>query len=148
MIVPHKVQISWQICRLLTYETIIPHNITNGPPIKAMSSSPPGQTSIDSIQPSNVKQILDVALSDYKKKTGIELVDQPLTTDVQRCDTVDAVLTILQDQAKELQQFKDGDHRLMEQIGPLTQVLFAFAGTLGVGDVDLVLLLVVTGNTF
>lgn len=148
MIVPHKVQISWQICRLLTYETIIPHNITNGPPIKAMSSSPSGQTSIDSIQPSNVKQILDVALSDYKKKTGIELVDQPLTTDVQRCDTVDAVLTILQDQAKELQQFKDGDHRLMEQIGPLTQVLFAFAGTLGVGDVDLVLLLVVTGNTF
>jgi hypothetical protein len=60
---------------------------------------------------------------------------------VQRCDTVNDVLTILQDQAKELQQFKDGDHRLMEQIGPLTQVLFAFSGTLGVGDVDLVLLL-------
>ena len=106
-----------------------------------MSSSPPAQTSIESIQPSNVKQIFDAALSDYKKKTGNELVDQPLVTEVQHCDTVDAALTILQDQAKEFQQFRDGDHRLMEQIGPLTQVLFAFGGTLCVGDVDLVLLL-------
>jgi hypothetical protein len=104
-----------------------------------MSSSP--QTLIDSIQPSNLKQILDVALSDYKKKTGNDLLDQPLATEVQSCDTINAVLTVLQDQAKELQQFKDGDHRLMEQIDPLTQVLFAFAGTFGVGDVDLVLLL-------
>jgi hypothetical protein len=118
----------------------LPFKITNGPPtIKTMSSSL--QMSIDSIEPSNLKQILDAALSDYKKTTGNELLDQPLATEVQRCDTVNDVLTILQDQAKELQQFKDGDHRLMEQIGPLTQVLFAFSGTLGVGDVDLVLLL-------
>ena len=104
-----------------------------------MSSSP--QTSRDSNQPSIFKEILDAALIDYKKKTGNELVDQLLATEVQSCDTVDATLTILQDQAKEHQQSKDGDHRLMEQIGPLTQVLFEFAGTLGVGDVDLVLLL-------
>jgi hypothetical protein len=115
----------------------IPHNIANGPlAISTMSSSP----QIDTIQSSNLKQILDAALSDYKKNTGNELLDQPLTIEVQCCDTADAALTILQDQVKNFQQFKDGDHRLMEQIGPLTQVLFAFSGTLGVGDVNLVLL--------
>ncbi|KAH8998340.1 hypothetical protein EDB86DRAFT_835226 [Lactarius hatsudake] len=90
-----------------------------------------------STPPSNFKPILDAALSDYKKKTGKELLDHPLATELQRRDTVDAVLAILQDQAKDFQQFKDGDQRLMKSIGPLTRVLFAFSGTLGVGDVGL-----------
>ncbi|KAF8257642.1 hypothetical protein EI94DRAFT_1270084 [Lactarius quietus] len=83
---------------------------------------------------SSFKSILDEALSEYKKNTGIELLDQPLASEVQHCDTVAAVLTILQDQAKAFQQFEDGDQRLMKWIGPSVQVLFAFSGTLGMGD--------------
>ncbi|KAH9071070.1 hypothetical protein EDB83DRAFT_2313794 [Lactarius deliciosus] len=93
-----------------------------------------------STPPSNFKPIFDAALSDYKKKTGKELLDHPLATELQHRDTVDAVLAILQDQAKDFQQFKDGDQRLMKSIGPLTRVLFAFSGTLGVGDVGLAFL--------
>jgi hypothetical protein len=101
-----------------------------------MSSSP--QTST---LPSNFKPILDAALSDYKGKTGRELLDHPLATELQRCDTVDAVLAILQDQARAFQQFKDGDQGLMKCIGPLVQVLFAFPEpeALRLGDVGLVL---------
>ncbi len=98
-----------------------------------MSSSP--QTSIP---PSNFKPILDATLSEYKKKTGKELLDHPIATELQRCDTVDAVLAILQDQAGAFQQLED-DQRLMKWIGPLAQVLFAFSGTLGEGDVGQVL---------
>ena len=94
-----------------------------------------------SIQPSNFKLILDAALSDYKIKTGKELLDYPLATEVQRCDTVDSALAILQDQAKAFQQLKDGNQRLMKSVGPLAQVLFAFSRTLGVGDTGLVLLI-------
>ncbi|KAH9025556.1 hypothetical protein EDB84DRAFT_369073 [Lactarius hengduanensis] len=90
-----------------------------------------------STPPSNFKTILDAALSNYKIKTGKELLDHPLATELQRRDTVDAVLAILQDQAKEFQHLMDGDQRLMVSIGPLTRVLFAFSGTLGVGDVGL-----------
>jgi hypothetical protein len=90
---------------------------------------------------SNFKPVLDAALIEYKKKTGKELLDQPLATEVQHCDTVDATLAILQDQAKAFQQLKDGDQKFMERIGPLTQVLFAFSGTLGVGDFGLVILI-------
>lgn len=99
-----------------------------------MSSSP--QTSTP---PLNFKPILDAALSDYKSKTGKELLDHPLATELQRCDTVDSVLAILQDQAGAFQQFKDGDEGLMKWIGPLIQVLFAFSVTPGVGDVGQVL---------
>ncbi|KAI9428735.1 hypothetical protein H4582DRAFT_2160714 [Lactarius indigo] len=90
-----------------------------------------------STPPSNFKPILGAALDNYKKKTGKELLDHPLATELQRRDTVDAVLDILQDQAKEFQQIKDGDQRLMKSIDPLTRVLFAFSGTPGVGDVGL-----------
>ncbi|KAH9169310.1 hypothetical protein EDB89DRAFT_1908729 [Lactarius sanguifluus] len=103
-----------------------------------MSSSPQMST-----PHSNFKPTLDAALGDYKKKTGKELLDHPLATELQRRDTVDAVLAVLQDQAKDFQQFKDGDQRLMKLIGPLTRVLFAFSGTLGVGDVGLVLVIIV-----
>jgi hypothetical protein len=94
-----------------------------------------------SIVLSNLKPILDAALIEYKKKIGKELLDQPLAADVQRCDTVDAVLAILRDQAKAFPQLKDGDQKFMELIGQLTQVLFAFSGTLGVGDFGLVILI-------
>ena len=110
------------------------HNVTNEPSaIDTMSSSP--QTSIPH---SNFKLILDATLSEYKKKTGKELLDHPIATELQRCDTVDAVLAILQDQAGAFQQLED-DQRLMKWIGPLAQVLFAFSGTLGEGDVGQVL---------
>lgn len=89
----------------------------------------------------NFKPILDATLIEYKKKTGKELLDQPLTTEVQRCDTVDAALAILRDQSKAFQQLKDGDQKFMERIGPLTQVLFAFSGTLGMRDFGLVILI-------
>lgn len=92
-----------------------------------------------STPPSNLKPILDAALSDYKRNTGKELLDYPLATELQRCGTVDAVLAILQDQSRAFQQFKDGDQGLMKWIGPLVQVIFAFSGTLVLGDVGQVL---------
>ena len=93
-----------------------------------MFSSILGQTSTP---PSNFKSILDAALSEYKKKTGKELLDHPLATEVQRCKSVDAILAILQGQAREFQRFRDGDQRLMKWISPVVDVLYKFSGTLG-----------------
>ncbi|KAI9432724.1 hypothetical protein H4582DRAFT_2132053, partial [Lactarius indigo] len=93
-----------------------------------MSSSTPGQTA-----PSNFKSILDEALSEYKKKTGKELLDHPLAAEVQRCDSVDAILAIIQGRAKAFQQFRDGDQRLMKWISPVVHVLLTFSATLGEG---------------
>ncbi|KAH9040853.1 hypothetical protein EDB83DRAFT_2318279 [Lactarius deliciosus] len=92
-----------------------------------MSSSTPGQTAT----PSDFKSILDAALTEYKKKTGKELLNHPLATEVQRCDSVDAIKAIFQGQAKAFQQFRDGDQRLMKWISPVVDILYTFSGTLG-----------------
>ncbi|KAH9014257.1 hypothetical protein EDB84DRAFT_1443925 [Lactarius hengduanensis] len=92
-----------------------------------MSSSTPGQTAT----PSDFKSVLDAALSEYKKKTGKDLHDHPLATEVQRCDSVDAIKAIFQGQAKAFQRFRDGDQRLMKWISPVVDVLYTFSGTLG-----------------
>ncbi|KAI9432657.1 hypothetical protein H4582DRAFT_2061495 [Lactarius indigo] len=97
-----------------------------------MSSSNLGQTSPPS---SNFKSILDAALSQalsrYKKKTGKQLLGHPLATRLQQCDSVDAILAILQDQAEAFQQFRAGDRRLMKWISPVVDVLYTFSATLG-----------------
>ncbi|KAH9056406.1 hypothetical protein EDB87DRAFT_1579373 [Lactarius vividus] len=94
-----------------------------------MSSIPgPGQM----VTPTDFKLILD-ALTEYKKKTGKELLDHPLAPEMQRCDSVDAILAIFQGQAKEFQRFGDGVQRLMKWIRPVVDVLFTFSATLSGG---------------
>ncbi|KAH9061945.1 hypothetical protein EDB87DRAFT_1821506, partial [Lactarius vividus] len=92
-----------------------------------MSPSTSGQTPTPS---SDLKAILDSALSEYKRETGKQLLDHPLAAELQRCDSVDAVLAIFQGQAEAFQQFRDGDQRLMKWISPVVDVLFTFSGTL------------------
>ncbi|KAN0141902.1 hypothetical protein V8E53_000364, partial [Lactarius tabidus] len=75
--------------------------------------------------------ILDAALSEYKKKTGRGLLEHPLAEQVKRCDSIGAISDILQGQAKEFQQFRDGDQRLMKWINPMVDVLSMFSETLG-----------------
>ncbi|KAF8257820.1 CHAT domain-containing protein [Lactarius quietus] len=93
-----------------------------------MSSSIPSQTSTPS---SNFKAVLDTALNEYKEKTGKDLLNHPLAAEVQRCDSVDAILAIFQGQAMSLKQFKAGDQGLMQWISPVVDILFKFSETLG-----------------
>lgn len=87
-----------------------------------------------SLAPGHITTVLDAtlrqALSQYKKKTGKELLDHPLATDLRRCSSVDAVLVVLQGQANAFQRVRDGDQRLMTWISPLVNVLYELSDTL------------------
>ena len=63
-----------------------------------------------------------------RKSLGKDLLDHPLATKLQRCDSVDDILAIFQGQAKEFQQFRDG---LMERISPVVTVLHKFSKIAG-----------------
>jgi hypothetical protein len=80
---------------------------------------------------SNFNSILDAALNEYQKKTGRGLLEHPLAEQVKRCDSIGAISAILQGQAKEFQQFRDGDQRLMKWINPIVDVISTFSETLG-----------------
>jgi hypothetical protein len=79
---------------------------------------------------SDFNSILDAALNEYQKKTGRGLLEHPLAEQVKQCDSISAISAILQGQAKEFQQFRDGDQRLMKWINPIVDVLSTFS-TLG-----------------
>jgi hypothetical protein len=80
---------------------------------------------------SDFNSILEAALSEYKRTTGSGLLEHPLAGKVKRCGSIGAISAILQGQAREFQQFRDGDHRLMKWINPMVDVLFTFSETLG-----------------
>ncbi|KAF8268209.1 hypothetical protein EI94DRAFT_1206363 [Lactarius quietus] len=90
-------------------------------------SSPP-QTAVPS---SNFELMLGAALAEYTKKTGNDLLAHWLAAELKTCDSVDAVLDILRDQAKAFEQ--SGDQKLMKWIDPLVHVLYTFSGALGDG---------------
>lgn len=93
-----------------------------------MSSS--SQTLGSSLQ---FKSIIDAALDEYKTKTGKDLINNPLAKDLQSCASAEAVLDIIQREAKAFDKFRDGDKRLMRWIGPSVDVLYTISATLGQG---------------
>ena len=94
-----------------------------------MSLSTAAQT--PSTPPSDLNPILKAALSEYKKTTGGGLLEHPLAKEVKECDSIGAISAILQGQARQFQQFKDGDQRFMKWIDPMVDTLSTFSETLG-----------------
>jgi hypothetical protein len=82
---------------------------------------------------SHFKSILDAALSEYKTKTGNDLTNSSLAKELQGCESSEAVLDIIQCEAKAFDKFRDGDKRLMKWIGPSVDVLYTISATLGQG---------------
>ena len=82
---------------------------------------------------SHFKLILDTALSEYKSKTGNDLKDSSIAKELQGCETADAVLDVIQREARAFDKFKNGDKALMKWIGPSVDVLYTISATLGQG---------------
>ena len=94
---------------------------------------------------SHFKSILDAALSEYKSKTGNDLTNNSLARELQGCENTEAVLGIIQREAKAIDKFKDKG--LMKWIGPSVDILYTISGTLGqgVGMVRIIKRFAITG---
>ena len=80
-----------------------------------------------------LKLTLDDALTEYQKKTKQNLLDYWLATELKSCESIDAVLGILRDQAEAIERTSAGDQRLMKHIGSSVNVLSSISDTLGEG---------------
>jgi hypothetical protein len=102
-----------------------------------MSQSPAASSSLQptasTVSTSNFKVIFENALKAYKKKTKQDLTAHPLATQLQGCDSPEAILTILQDQVEQLNQSRGCDERLQRWLNPTINVLYAFSTTLSEG---------------
>ena len=90
-------------------------------------------SSSETLQSSHFKSILDAALSEYKSKTGNDLTNNSISKELQACESADAVLDVIQREAKTFDKFKDGDKGLMKWISPSVDVLYTIPATLGQG---------------
>jgi hypothetical protein len=77
------------------------------------------------------------ALKLYEKRTKKDLITHPLASRLQSCDTPDAILAILKEQADEFDHARVDEDRLTKWLNPTVNVLYAFSAALA-GGVGLV----------
>ncbi|KAN0111664.1 hypothetical protein V8E52_008225 [Russula decolorans] len=82
---------------------------------------------------SNFQSIFNASLQAYNNKTKNKLLDHPLATQLQFCDSPDAILTVLQDLVQQFDQRRTSDERLWNWLDPTVNVLYTFSDTLGEG---------------
>ena len=88
---------------------------------------------------SRLQAIFEAALKSYQKQTKKDLIKHPLASQLQDCDSTNAILAILQDQIREFDKSHSGDERLTKWLCPTVNVLNAFSATVS-GGVSLVCL--------
>jgi hypothetical protein len=83
---------------------------------------------------SNYRVIFDSALEAYKRKTGKDLISDPLFHSIESCNSPDAVLAILQAQILkpgQPQSSSSSSNKLTTWLDPTVNVLNAFSTTIG-----------------
>ena len=76
----------------------------------------------ESSEPSTFLALFNAALQDYKDKTGNSLVDHPFARQLEECDSVESVSTILEEQARVFREFRDHG-KLISSLKRLADVL-------------------------
>ena len=79
----------------------------------------------------NFKFVFNAALADYLDKTGVDLTKDSSTEKLQNCQSADAILELLQDKANQFKDCRNGNHKLINSLKPVVQVLHTFSGVLG-----------------
>ena len=66
------------------------------------------------------QDVFNTALTEYPQRTGINIAANPITASLLPCDSSDAVLVILKNQADAFDEYRNGDWkvRLMKQLKP------------------------------
>ena len=79
------------------------------------------------------ESILVVALDEYKRNTGNDLQSHPLSAELQSCDSVDGILSILQRQANTVEKHRDGNQGIMKWVRSSVNILCSVSATMGDG---------------
>ena len=79
---------------------------------------------------SNIQLITD-ALLKYAKKTGIDFSTNPFAAAIERANSPEAILELLQEREKAFKDYREGNRRLISCLSPAVNVIQAFSGILG-----------------
>jgi hypothetical protein len=79
---------------------------------------------------SNLQSIHD-ALKEYAEKTGIDLPSNPFAHRLETCDSVEAVVGLLEGQMKEFKEYREGNGRLINWLRPVVEVVHKLSDVIG-----------------
>jgi fungal STAND N-terminal Goodbye domain len=79
---------------------------------------------------STIQSIID-ALADYTEVTGMDLSNNPFVATIERLNSPEAVLELLQERQKAFKEYRDRNRRLISCLRPVVNVIQAFSGILG-----------------
>jgi hypothetical protein len=77
--------------------------------------------------------LFDSALKEYEKQTGIPLANHPLAEQLQNCQSVEAVTTLLQEQAQEFSKFRGSD-KITKSLKSVVSALSRVSATATLGQ--------------
>jgi fungal STAND N-terminal Goodbye domain len=80
---------------------------------------------------SNIQLIIDAALADYAKITGIDLSESPFAAMIDQLNSPEAILVLLQERQKAFKTYRDCNRRLIRCLSPAVEILHAFSGIFG-----------------
>ena len=82
---------------------------------------------------SNFQLMFNKGLNEYKKRTKYDLREHPLAAQLQSCDSPGAILVVLHEQVRGLDQSRSTDERWTKWLDPTVNVMYAFSSMLGSG---------------
>jgi hypothetical protein len=87
---------------------------------------------------SNFQFILDAALDNYTKQTGIDITKHPSADKLQNVHSPKDVIQLLLEREAAFKDYRDKHHQLINFLRPIVQVVHAFASSIGeaVGSVS------------
>jgi hypothetical protein len=119
--------------RNILFGRIIPRRARSSS--NAFSVSSTGQATSSTRQAtsstSNIQLIIDAALDDYTKITGIDLSKSPFASTLEQSNSPEDILRLLQEREKAFKDYRDDYRRLMSCLSPAVKVIQLFSGILG-----------------
>ena len=87
----------------------------------------------DNLQSSQLAALFESAMHDYEQQTGISLAKHPLAEQLQNCQTVDSITTLLQEQAGVFSEFRGSD-KIMKSLKSIVSALSRASAVAAVGQ--------------
>jgi len=80
---------------------------------------------------STLQSLFEAALQNYEEQTRMRLIDHPLAQQLENCNSVESIISILQEQARAFMGVRREDGKVMKPLKRIVQVLHATSATLG-----------------
>jgi len=78
--------------------------------------------------------LFETALQRYEEKTGTNLLEHPLSKQLENCDSVDSITTVLQEQVRVFGKFKGDDGKVMKSLKYSVNLLYALSTNTALGE--------------